>query len=100
MEGLIGKQQWNSTPIARAAASFLQDFHHDPSILEYTPQHVAIACISLAVQCYGVQLPLVDDGDEDVWYAVFAKDLSRDRHWEIVEKMMEVYNREPTPAHA
>nr|CAI5848621.1 unnamed protein product [Callosobruchus analis] len=95
MEGWIGKEQWESIPIARAAASFLQDFHHDPSILDYDPRHVAVACISLALQCYGVQLPLIEDTDDEVWYNIFVKDLAKDKHWEIMEKIMETYNREP-----
>lgn len=95
MEEWLGKEQFFSVPIARTAAAFLQDFHHDPSILDYAPQHVAIGCISLALQCYGVRLPLVEDNDDELWYSVFVKDLQKDKHWEIMEKVMEVYNREP-----
>ncbi|CAG9859755.1 unnamed protein product [Phyllotreta striolata] len=94
MEGWLGKSQWETIPVARASASFLQDFHHDPSILDYNPRHIAIACISLALQCYGVQLPLIEDADDEAWYNVFVKDLPKDKHWEVMEKIMEVYNRE------
>lgn len=95
MEGWMGKEQWNTVPIAQKAAAFLQDFHHDPCILDYTPQHVAIACISLALQCYGVRLPLIEDNDDEAWYSVFVKDLQKDKHWEVMEKIMEVYYKEP-----
>lgn len=95
MDGWLGKEQCNTIPIARTAASFLQDYHHDPSILEYPPQHVAVACISLALQCYGIRLPLIEDNDDEAWYSIFVKDLQKDKHWEIMEKVMEVYNREP-----
>jgi len=95
MEGWIGKEQCNTIPVARTAASFLQDYHHDPSILEYSPQHVAVACISLALQSYGIRLPLIEDNDDEVWYTMFVKDLQKDKHWEIMEKIMEVYNKEP-----
>lgn len=48
-----------------------QDFHFDASILDYSPQHVAVACINLALQCYGVQVPYTDEGDGGVaWYSV------------------------------
>ncbi|CAH1110575.1 unnamed protein product [Psylliodes chrysocephalus] len=94
MEGWLGKAQWESIPVARASAAFLQDFHHDPSILDYNPRHIAIACISLALQCYGVQLPLIEDTDDEAWYNVFVKDLPKEKHWEIMEKIMEVYNKE------
>ncbi|XP_050297584.1 cyclin-Q [Anthonomus grandis grandis] len=94
MEGWLGKETWEKIPIARLAASFLQDFHLDPAVLDYSPQHIAVACISLALQCYGVQLPLMDDLDDEAWYSVFVKDLQKDKHWEIMEKIMEVFNRE------
>ncbi|CAH0551064.1 unnamed protein product [Brassicogethes aeneus] len=95
LEGWLEKEQWYNLPIAKVSAAFLQDFHHDPSILEYTPQHIAICCISLALQFYGVQLPLIEDGDDESWFTVFVKDLQKDQHWEIMEKIMDVYNVEP-----
>lgn len=94
LEGLLGKDLWSKTPIARTSAAFLQDFHHDPSILDYEPKHVAIACISLSLQCYGIQLPLMEDSDDEAWYSVFVKDLQKDKHWEIMEKIMEVYSKD------
>ncbi|XP_018327167.1 cyclin-Q [Agrilus planipennis] len=95
LEGWIGKEKWSNSPIARTAAAFLQDYHHDPSILDYPPQHIAIACISLALQCYGITLPLIEENEDEMWYSVFVKDLQKDKHWEIMEKIMEVYNKEP-----
>jgi len=62
--------QWEKLPIARAAASFLQDLHHDPAIIEMKPQHIAIACINLALQCYGAQVPLVEEEESVTWYSV------------------------------
>ncbi|KAK9892211.1 hypothetical protein WA026_019015 [Henosepilachna vigintioctopunctata] len=94
LEGWVGKDSWNSSPLARTSAAFLQDFHHDPSILDYEPQHIAIACISLALQCLGIRLPLMEDNDE-IWYSIFCKDLQKDKNWEIMEKIMETYNKEP-----
>ncbi|XP_030766511.1 cyclin-Q [Sitophilus oryzae] len=94
MESWLGKNTLESVPIAKLSSAFLQDFHHDPAVLDYQPQHIAISCISLALQCYGVQLPLIDDLDDEAWYSVFVKDLQKDKHWEIMEKIMEVYNRE------
>lgn len=107
--------QWEKLPIARAAASFLQDLHHDPAIIEMKPQHIAIACINLALQCYGAQVPLVDEEESVTWYSVcdfqidalkdgnlkiiiflqpFSRDLQKDQLWSIMERIMEVYNKE------
>lgn len=94
LEGLFGNEMWCKAPIARTSAAFLQDFHHDACILDYDPKHVAVACISLSLQTYGVHLPLMEDSDDEAWYMVLVKDLQKDKHWEIMEKIMEVYNKD------
>ncbi|CAG9764289.1 unnamed protein product [Ceutorhynchus assimilis] len=94
MEGWLGKDVWDNIPIAKLATCFLQDLHLDPAVLDYSPQHIAVASISLALQCYGVQLPLMEDLDDEAWYSVFVKDLQKDKHWEIMEKIMEVFSKE------
>lgn len=48
--GLFTNEEWKKLPLAKSSTAFLQDFHHDPSILDYKPQHVAIAAINLALQ--------------------------------------------------
>nr|CAD7572396.1 unnamed protein product [Timema californicum] len=78
------------------------DFHFEPSILDYTPQHIAVACINLALQCYGMQVPYTDEA-ELLWYSseslqAFVQDLHKDQLWEIMEKIMEVYDNEPEMA--
>lgn len=37
----------------------------------------------------------MEDSDDEQWYTMFVKDLNKDRHWEIMEKVMEIYNKEP-----
>lgn len=67
----FGSNVWNSNPVAKASAAFLQDFHHSPIILNYKPSHIAICCLSLALQTYGVHVPSTDDNDESsIWYSV------------------------------
>ncbi|XP_045452578.1 cyclin-Q [Melitaea cinxia] len=88
--------QWRSAPIARTAMAFLQDFHHSPAILEYRAPHVAVACLTLALHVLGVSVPLASTLDDDAaWYSVFTKDLQKEKNWEIMEKIMQVYSREP-----
>lgn len=95
LQDWFGPTAWNAMPIAKTAAAFLQDFHHNPAILNYKPSHVAISCLSLALQTYGAQVPLTDENDDSsTWYHVFVKDLSKDKHWEIIEHIMDVYNNE------
>lgn len=91
----FGPKAWNALPIAKTAAACLQDFHHSSVILDYKPSHVAICCLSIAFETYGVQVPLTDDFDESmIWYNIFCKDLTSDKHWEIMSKIIDVYNTE------
>ncbi|XP_063699710.1 cyclin-Q [Culicoides brevitarsis] len=91
----FGQKLWSEFPIPKTSAAFLQDFHHNPAIIDYKPSHVAICCLSLAFQVYGVNVPLTGEVSEDgLWYSVFAKDLTKDLHWEIVQKIMETYDYE------
>lgn len=84
---------WKAMPIAKTAAACLQDFHHNAAILDYKPTHVAICCLSMALETYGVQVPLTDDFDETtIWYSIFCKDLNAEKHWQIMSTIMDVYN--------
>ncbi|EDW10410.1 cyclin-Q [Drosophila mojavensis] len=95
LQDWVGTDIWNSVPIAKTAASYLQDFHHSPNILKYKPTHVAIGCLSLALQTYGVQVPLTDESDEaSMWYKPLVKDFTREKQWEIIEDVIEVYKHE------
>lgn len=71
LQDWFGINTWNSLPVAKMAAAYLQDFHSSPAILDYKASHIACCCLSLSFQTYGVQVPLTDDYDEDtVWYSV------------------------------
>ena len=71
LQDWLGSSIWNSVPLAKAAASFLQDFHHSPKILNHKPTHIAIGCLALALQTYGIQVPLSDEAeDSNMWYSV------------------------------
>lgn len=89
---------WNALPLAKTAAACLQDFHHSPAILDYKPSHVAVCCLSIAFETYGVdgiQVPLADDFDDGtIWYKIFCNDLTSEKHWEIMSKIIDVYNME------
>ncbi|XP_059614006.1 cyclin-Q [Phlebotomus argentipes] len=92
LQGWLGTPLWNATPIAKTSAAFLQDFHHSPEILNYKPAHIAICCLSLAMQTYGVQVPLTNESDENTnWYHAFVNDLSKAQHWELSEKILKIY---------
>lgn len=62
---------WSTLPVARTAAACLQDFHHSAAILDYKPSHIAVCCLSIAFETYGIQVPLTEEFDETtIWYNV------------------------------
>lgn len=63
---------WESFPITKTAFSLLQDFYHNPAVLNYKPAHIAISCLMLSMQIYGVKVPLSEDSHEspDLWFKV------------------------------
>jgi len=117
LQAWFGEEEWSKYPVAKTSMALLQDFHHSPAILDYTPNLIAIACINLSLQIYGVVVPLMDECDQQPWFnvsgvaylctlverfmsiillsQVFCKDLARDKLWEIMEKIMAAYDEEP-----
>ncbi|KAI5692767.1 hypothetical protein M8J75_000717 [Diaphorina citri] len=92
----IYPQDLKDVPILKAAYSFLHDFHHDASILNYKAHQIAIACLYLALQVYGVHVPYTDEEDGQLWYLVFDPDLSREKLWEMLDNIMNMYNMNPS----
>ncbi|GAB0094633.1 cyclin-related protein FAM58A [Sergentomyia squamirostris] len=92
LQGWLGMSVWTNYPIAKTSAAFLQDFHHSPEILNFKPSHVAICCLSLAMQVFGVQVPLTNESDDSTnWYNAFVSDLTKAQHWELSEKILKIY---------
>lgn len=70
LQAWFGEEEWSKYPVAKTSMSLLQDFHHSPSILDYPPNLIAIACINLSLQIYGVVVPLMDECDQQPWFNV------------------------------
>ncbi|CAG7734187.1 unnamed protein product [Allacma fusca] len=91
----MGYENVCSNTIFRTAWSFLQDFHHNSSVINYKPQELAIAAIQLSLHCFGATVP----GDKakagkKSWKTVFFSDFDEDMHQEIMTKMIESYDKE------
>ncbi|XP_076674604.1 cyclin Q isoform X2 [Andrena cerasifolii] len=123
LQAWFGEEEWSKYPVAKTSMALLQDFHHSPAILDYPPNLIALACINLALQIYGVVVPLMDECDQQPWFTVrhqnpkelsdhyglpetsetqtldcfqvFCKDLARDTLWVVMEKVMAAYDEEP-----
>lgn len=70
LQAWFGEEEWSKYPVAKTSMALLQDFHHSPAILDYSPNLIAIACINLALQIYGVVVPLMDECDQQPWFNV------------------------------
>ena len=82
---------WAKYPIAGTSWSMLHDLYHDPLVLTADPSLTAIACIQLALETFGIQVPFVGS---DSWYKVMDDKVSKDKLWEVMTRIMEVYNKE------
>lgn len=70
LQAWFGEEEWSKYPVAKTSMALLQDFHHSPAILDYPPSLIAIACINLSLQIYGVVVPLMDECDQQPWFNV------------------------------
>merc|ERR1719481_792470 len=87
---------WLRYPIARTSWALLQDLYHDPRVLDTDPSITALACIQLALETFGIQVPFVgSEGSEgSTWYKVIHEKATKEKLWEVMTRAMEVYNKE------
>jgi len=89
---------WAKYPIARTSWALLQDLYHDPRVLDTEPSVTALGCIQLALETFGIQIPFVGSTEGEkgslVWYKVVNDKCSKEKLWEVMTRVMEVYNRE------
>lgn len=60
--------------------------------MNYEPSHVAIACVTLTFQIYGLKIPGMEDADN--WYKAFCPDVTIELLWEIIDHILRVYETE------
>jgi hypothetical protein len=90
----MGYENVCNNTIFRTAWSFLQDFHHDPSVINYKPQELAIAAIQLSLHCFGATVPGDKPKSKKSWKTVFYSDFDEDTHLDIMSKMLDAYDKE------
>ena len=65
----------------------------NPSIIEYQPEQVAVSCLCLTFQIYGLKVPGMSD-DTDSWFKAFVPEMSIEQTWEIIDQILRVYEFE------
>jgi len=91
----MSPEVWAKYPVAKVSWSLLQDLYHDPRVLEPDPSLTAIACIQLALETFGIQVPFVGTGEDDrPWYRIISEKAHKEKLWEVMTRVMEVYAKE------
>lgn len=70
VRSLLNRHAWSRTPIAETALAMLKDSYHGSVCVQHKPQHLALTCLYLALQTYGVQLPR---GELEWWQVSFSR---------------------------
>ncbi|KAJ4934344.1 hypothetical protein JOQ06_007142 [Pogonophryne albipinna] len=66
VKSLVNRHAWSRTPVAETSWALLRDCYHGAMCIRHTPQHIAIATLHLALDSYGVELPV---GEREWWQA-------------------------------
>ncbi|XP_038054352.1 cyclin-Q-like [Patiria miniata] len=90
----MDQEVWNQTPICRTAWAMLRDSYHGSICIRVKPQHLAVASIYFALQCYGVTMPHREDQAKRKWWQVFSEDLTEEKVQGIVSELIDMYDME------
>jgi len=64
VQSLVNRHAWCRTPVVETSWALLRDCYHGAMCIHHTPQHIAIATLYLALNSYGVELPV---GEKEWW---------------------------------
>ncbi len=64
VKSLVNRHAWSRTPVAETSWALLRDCYHGAMCIHHRPQHIAIATLYLALNSYGVELPV---GEKEWW---------------------------------
>ncbi|KAF0304214.1 Cyclin-Q [Amphibalanus amphitrite] len=93
LEDWLGDVVFHRLPLRRTAWTLLRDSYMDPFILDVKPQWLALACIHVSLQCYGLNVPGSVEGGK-TWYETMCPSCSRETLWDVTEKVLDVYGQE------
>nr|ACO15758.1 Cyclin-related protein FAM58A [Caligus clemensi] len=88
----LSPQTWNNIPIATSAWKFIQDFYHDPFLLDSQGPPVALAVIHLTLKIYSVEVDYFKK-EEDWMRILYGKADMREID-EITSQILKVYEDE------
>ncbi|XP_018425623.1 PREDICTED: cyclin-related protein FAM58A [Nanorana parkeri] len=90
LKNWMNRHSWERNPIATASWALLRDSYHGDICLRYEAQHIAVAMLYFALQCYGLEVP-GNEGAENQWWKVFSEDITRTIINNIISELVNVY---------
>lgn len=86
VKSLVNRHAWSRTPVAETSWALLRDCYHGAMCICHKPQHIAIATLYLALNSYGVELPV---GEKEWWQVCICDKLFIITDWrEGLSKIM------------
>uniref|UniRef100_UPI00398F3FD4 cyclin-Q-like n=1 Tax=Pristiophorus japonicus TaxID=55135 RepID=UPI00398F3FD4 len=92
----MNRHTWERTPLGITAWAVLRDSYHGTLCLRYRPQHIAVAVLSFALQCYGVEVP-GETAAERSWWQVICEGTTKDIIDAIVTEIVQIYEMDAKP---
>ncbi|XP_040921553.1 cyclin-Q [Toxotes jaculatrix] len=90
VKSLVNRHAWSRTPVAETSWALLRDCYHGAMCIRHTPQHIAIATLYLALNSYGVELPV----GEKKWWQVLCEDVTKADIDAVISDLLQLYDME------
>ncbi|CAB1436313.1 unnamed protein product [Pleuronectes platessa] len=88
VKSLVNRHAWSRTPITETSWALLRDCYHGDMCIRHTPQHIAIATLYLALNSYGVELPV----GEKEWWQVLCEDATKANIDAVISDLLQLYD--------
>uniref|UniRef100_A0A3P9LGX1 Cyclin-Q n=1 Tax=Oryzias latipes TaxID=8090 RepID=A0A3P9LGX1_ORYLA len=90
VKSLVNRHAWSRTPVAETSWALLRDCYHGNMSIRHTPQHIAIATLYLALNSYGVELPV----GEKEWWQVLCENVTEADIHAVISDLLKLYDME------
>ncbi|KAG8447796.1 hypothetical protein GDO86_015054 [Hymenochirus boettgeri] len=90
LKNWMNRHSWDRTPIATTAWALLRDSYHGDLCLRHEAQHIAVAVLYFALQCYGIEVPSSNSA-ENPWCQAFSEDITEPIIKNIVMDLIQIY---------
>ncbi|XP_051281158.1 cyclin-Q [Dicentrarchus labrax] len=90
VKSLVNRHAWSRTPVAETSWALLRDCYHGVMCIRHIPQHIAIATLYLALNSYGVEMPV----GEREWWQVLCEDVTKADIEAVISDLLQLYDME------